>query len=166
MALKHSLQAAAVRESLRYVGRNPGENIGKLVNLLKPFARVPEHRNRCRVEEVWQDPENNWRRMTKGLCPIVTGSYGEVCHQFLAQCGAHWRAKAAGNGRRAAVQCPLGHLDGSHLRLQLALQGCWAEEYERGGHLSLEELVVSSHKARNWGYTSTCTQVATPPPCR
>ncbi|HHT72962.1 MAG TPA: radical SAM protein [Firmicutes bacterium] len=142
MALKHSLQAAAVRESLRYVGRNPGENIGKLVNLLKPFARVPEHREiLCQVEEVWQDPENNWRRMTeRAFAQLSPGVMEKFVTSFLLN------AALIGVQRRQEMeeelQCnvPWAILMDPTSDCNLRCKGCWAEEYERGGHLSLEEL--------------------------
>ena len=44
MSVKQSLQAAALRESLRYVRRNPEENFARLLGLIRPFARLPWHR--------------------------------------------------------------------------------------------------------------------------
>lgn len=43
MSVKQSLQAAALRESLRYVRRNPEENFARLLGLIRPFARLPWH---------------------------------------------------------------------------------------------------------------------------
>ena len=94
--MKHSLQAAAVRESPRYVDGTL-ENIGKLVNLLKPFARVPEHREiLCQVEEVCdlRTPGAEQRAFAQ-----LSPGAGEVCQ--LAQYGAHWRK----GGRKWRKSC-------------------------------------------------------------
>ena len=164
MALKHSLQAAAVRESLRYVGRNPGENIGKLVNLLKPFARVPEHREiLCQVEEVWQDPENNWRRMTeRAFAQLSPGVMEKFVTSFLLN------AAPIGVQRRQEMeeelQCnvPWAILMDPTSDCNLRCKGCWQRSTSEAGTSAWKNLIVSSRKARNWGYTSTCTQVANP----
>ena len=66
MSVKQSLQAAALRESLRYVRRNPEENFARLLGLIRPFARLPWHQEIIRqAGEMWADPQNNWRRLTE-----------------------------------------------------------------------------------------------------
>lgn len=57
MSVKHNFQAAALREALRYIKRSPEQNIARLLNLLRPFARDPKHREIMhQAEEVWADP--------------------------------------------------------------------------------------------------------------
>lgn len=142
MGVKHSLQAAAVRETLRYVGRNPGENIGKLVNMVRPFARLPEHRAIIdQVESVWSDPHNNWRRLTeRGFAQLSPKVVEKLVTNFLLNAALlgvpRWR-KA-----QEELQCnvPWAILMDPTSSCNLNCTGCWAGEYERGAHLSFAEL--------------------------
>ena len=72
-SLKQSLQTAAVRESLRYIGRNPG-NVKRLVSILRLFAKVPEHRDIIdRAEAVWRSGEQLAPIDRAGICSAITG---------------------------------------------------------------------------------------------
>ena len=56
MSVKYSVQAAAVREALRYVRRNPEQNFARLINLVRPFVRMPWHREILQqADEMWAD---------------------------------------------------------------------------------------------------------------
>ena len=77
MSDKQSLQAAALRESLRYVRRNPEENFAMLLGLMSPFVRLTWHRKIIRqAVEMWADPVNNCHLLTdralRQLAPKVS----------------------------------------------------------------------------------------------
>jgi len=142
MALKQTLQAAAVRETLRYVARNPGENIGRIFSLLRPFVRVPEQRAAFdQIEAQWRNPDYNWRRMTERafsqLSPVVMEKFVTNFLVNAAFVGVPKRAEA-----EEKLQCnvPWAILMDPTSDCNLHCKGCWAEEYQRGSHLSLEEL--------------------------
>lgn len=142
MSVKHTLQSAAVREALRYIQRNPEENITKLINLLKPFAILPQHREIMRqAVEVWADPDNNWRRLTeralRQLAPQAAEKF--VVNFLVNSClvgvpiGHELAEKHNCNVPWAILMDPTSDCN-------LGCAGCWAGEYARGDELSLAEL--------------------------
>ena len=142
MSVKHNFQAAALREALRYIKRSPEQNIARLLNLLRPFARDPKHREIMhQAEEVWADPQNNWRRLTERalhqLAPRVAEKF--VLNFFLNACLV---GVPIGCAVAEEHQCsvPWAILMDPTTNCNLSCEGCWAGEYAPGAHLSFEEL--------------------------
>jgi MoaA/NifB/PqqE/SkfB family radical SAM enzyme len=141
-SVKNSMQAAALRESLRYVQRNPGANVSKLINLFRPFARIPMHKEIIdQAEQIWKDPDNNIRRMVERafsqLSPVVTEKF--VMNFLLNSAligipiGHELREKHGCNVPWAILMDPTSDCN-------LSCVGCWAEEYGKGANLSNNEL--------------------------
>ena len=141
-SVKSSLQAAALREGLRYVQSNPGANVPRLINLLRPFARIPMHREiMVQAERLWNDPNNNVRkgveRGFRQLSPVVTEKF--VMNFLLNSAligiprGHELREKYDCNIPWAILMSPTSNCN-------LRCTGCWAEQYARGANLSFGEL--------------------------
>ncbi|MGI6625500.1 MAG: radical SAM protein [Limnochordia bacterium] len=141
-SVKHNLQAVALREGLRYIERNPEENIKRLVNLLRPFARLPEHKEVfTQIDELWADPQNNWRRLTERafaqLLPAVTRKF---LTNFIVNSALNGIPKGHELADTYNCNVPWAILLDPTSDCNLRCKGCWAEEYAKGAHLSFEEL--------------------------
>lgn len=142
MSVKQSLQAAALRESLRYVRRNPEQNFARLIALIRPFARLPWHREIIQqAGEMWADPQNNWRRFTERALQQLAPNVAEkiVMNFFLNAC-LSGVATARTVEKEHDCNVPWAILMDPTSSCNLHCEGCWAGEYARGEHLSLEEL--------------------------
>ncbi|NLM55607.1 MAG: radical SAM protein [Firmicutes bacterium] len=136
------MQTAAVRESLRYIGRNPGENVKRLVSILRPFAKVPEHRDIIdRAEAVWSDPANNWRRLIeRAFAQLSPGVIEKFVANFLVNASLVGVPRGHELGEQLQCNIPWAILMDPTSDCNLRCKGCWAEEYDRGASLTLEEL--------------------------
>lgn len=142
MSVKQSLQAAAVRESLRYVRRNPEQNFTRLIGLIRPFARIPWHKEVIRqAEAMWADPQNNWRRFTeRALRQLAPNVSEKIVMNFFVNSALIGVPRAREVEEEHDCNVPWAILMDPTTNCNLRCQGCWAGEYAKGAHLSFEEL--------------------------
>lgn len=142
MSVKQSLQAAALRESLRYVRRNPEENFARLLGLIRPFARLPWHQEIIRqAGEMWADPQNNWRRLTeRALRQLAPKVSEKIVMNFFLNAALIGVPIARAVEEEHGCNVPWAILMDPTSNCNLRCEGCWAGEYAKGAHLSLEEL--------------------------
>ena len=130
MSVKQSLQAAALRESLRYVRRNPEQNFARLIALIRPFARLPWHREIIQqAGEMWADPQNNWRRFTERALQQLAPNVAEkiVMNFFLNAC-LSGVATARTVEKEHDCNVPWAILMDPTSSCNLHCEGCWAGE--------------------------------------
>jgi len=142
MSVKYSVQAAALREALRYVRRNPEQNFARLINLVRPFVRMPWHREILQqADEMWADPGNNWRRFTeRALRQLAPNVAEKIVMNFFLNAALIGAATARAVEAEHGCNVPWAILMDPTTNCNLRCEGCWAGEYARGAHLSLEEL--------------------------
>ncbi len=141
-SMKHHLQNAVLGEGLRYVEKNPEENVLKLVRWLRPFAKIPRHKMILNyAEEVLQDPHSSWRQMVERaftqLEPIVRRRF---LSNFLLNAnllGIPARDKLT---QEHDVGVPWAILMDPTSRCNMNCIGCWAKDYDRHADLELAEL--------------------------
>ncbi|HPT83426.1 MAG TPA: radical SAM protein [Limnochordia bacterium] len=142
MSVKQSLQAAALREALRYVRRNPEQNFTRLISLIRPFARIPWHREIIgQAEAMWADPQNNWRKFTeRALRQLAPNVAEKIVMNFFLNAALIGVPIARAVEEEHGCNVPWAILMDPTSNCNLRCEGCWAGEYAKGAHLSLDEL--------------------------
>lgn len=140
--LVERVSTALIQEALRYVEKDPMENMPRLVALAERLVIDPQHRFYLRVfREYLQNPSNNWYRFTEKLFTELSPAAKRA---FLVNYLLH--SGILGIPKRERLQAELGrHIPWALLldpttACNLRCLGCWAAEYAKTDSLSLDLL--------------------------
>jgi len=148
--VKQKLQTVAVQEGLRYVERNPQENIPKLMKWLRTFARIPEHR------EIIDNGLETWDRTDRGWRPLIERSFEQLSPNVRRKFLVNFVVNAILHGTPAGhelidaydINVPWAILMDPTSNCNFNCTGCWAQQYEKQADLSFETMdrIISEGK--------------------
>lgn len=154
MEVKHKMSraaaAAVVDKVLKYVDKNPEENIIKLVDLGKTlFGGIFPSENFEKIKAGARDPENVYKKLAISLLEDVDR---RVIRRLIMALGfdAAYHGTKAVRKNREKYNCniPFQILLDPTSACNLKCEGCWAAEYGHHQSLSLDEMlsIVSQGK--------------------
>lgn len=136
---------------LKYVDRDPGENLGKLVNKAeKMFKNMFPAKNFDVIRNGINDPENVYRRLALSVLNDVERE--DIKTMLLAvglHAGYYGTKTVRKNREKLGCNVPWTILFDPTSACNLKCKGCWAAEYGHEQSLSLDEMrsIISQGKA-------------------
>ena len=123
---------------------------------------MPEHRDIIdRAEAVWSDPANNWRRLIeRAFAQLSPGVIEKFVANFLVNASLVGVPRGHELGEQLQCNIPWAILMDPTSDCNLRCKGCWAEEYDRGASLTLEELDSIITQGKDLGVYSFSIPVA------
>ncbi len=148
--VQQKLQRVFVREGLRYLERNPQENIPKLMAWLHRWIQVPKHRRVLEnLQASWSKPDNSVRKLLERsfaqLSPTVRKAF---VTNFFVNSVAAGIPRGYELEREHNVNIPWAILMDPTSNCNRSCIGCWAGEYEKGAYLPFETMdrIISEGK--------------------
>ena len=155
MAINHRAQHESLSRLLdmvlKYVDRDPGENLGKLVNKAeKMFKNMFPAKNFDVIRNGINDPENVYRRLALSVLNDVERE--DIKTMLLAvglHAGYYGTKTVRKNREKLGCNVPWTILFDPTSACNLKCKGCWAAEYGHEQSLSLDEMrsIISQGKA-------------------
>ena len=153
MTLTETIQRCAadlaLRPLLRYIEKNPGPNLVKLVNIVDFVSKKTFPRSAIEAFKAGaMDPENVWKRMAVGVLRDVDRA---ALRRLLLSLGlgiANGTRLVRKNREKYHCNIPFQILFDPTSACNLHCRGCWAGEYHKSENLTLEEMdgIVSQAK--------------------
>ncbi|MCR4398017.1 MAG: radical SAM protein [Firmicutes bacterium] len=130
----------ALRQALRYLGKDPERKLGVLLDWAERLAVDPRHKEEVRcAKALLGDPGNNWRSLAVNL---LTNTHPNVRERlgvnFFLNAGLIGIPAQYAAARRLGVSVPFALLIDPTERCNLRCVGCWAGEYEGLRDLDLD----------------------------
>ena len=127
---------------LKYIDKNPQENIVKLVDKASPiFSKIFPPENFGKIKAAAQDKDNVWTKFALG---IINDIDRNVIKQMLLSFGidAGYYGTKAVRKNREKYKCniPFNILFDPTSACNLRCKGCWAAEYGHQQNLTYEEM--------------------------
>lgn len=151
--IKEVVGSFAFEEGLKYLEKNPAENIPKLLNWAEKIATQDDHKaiiNKFR--EYSKDLSSPWYQLFN---KILTELHPNVRKRFLTNffIRATLIGRAKARKLSAEYQCniPWAILMDPTSACNLKCIGCWAEEYDQKDSLSYEDLDNIIEQGKNLG---------------
>lgn len=142
MKLKQRIEYIAAMKAFRYVGKNPDDNIPKLINRLIRIDRKGNIRGQLSsIKKSFENPDGGTRKLVTSLWTDIDAHELELLFRAIAvnetmlytNVRVDARAKYGCNTPWAILMDPTSACN-------LRCTGCWAAEYGHKLNLSLEEL--------------------------
>ncbi len=140
--IKETAAAFSVKQALKYIDKNPEENIPKLLNFLERHDRGAQITSPVRsVREAIQDKDNNWSKLLMSLWTDVdAGVRMRLFENFVINASMIGSPQQQQTSRKEGCNVPWAILLDPTSACNLKCAGCWAAEYGGKLNLSLEEM--------------------------
>ncbi len=144
MGLTNQIKKATFRTAFNYVGKNPDENIHKLMSWVDRFAgNGPDSfpSQRAAFRRVIEDPDNNMYRLIMSIMKDIDKDVLETTFEnfFLNANIVGWPQQEE-NRKKYGCNIPWAILLDPTSACNLHCTGCWAAEYGNRLNLSLDEI--------------------------
>ncbi|NLK71678.1 MAG: radical SAM protein [Clostridiales bacterium] len=141
-SIKSKIAQIAVKEGLKYIGKNTQENTTKLINLVEKFAVLEDQKKalewvKYNIADEESIPAQFIDRIYKELNPKCRE---KLLTNFLVQSYFIGRVKAEENEKKYNCKIPWAILIDPTSACNLKCKGCWAAEYNKNDSLSYEQL--------------------------
>ena len=139
---KESTKAFGVKRVLRYIDRNPDENIPKILNWLEKHDKANRVTEQVKtIRKAIEEQNNNWYRLLKSLwTDIDDGVRRRLFENFVINTSMIGSARQRQSEQRHNCNIPWAILMDPTSGCNLQCTGCWAAEYGKNLNLSLMEL--------------------------
>ncbi|NLG56919.1 MAG: radical SAM protein [Clostridiales bacterium] len=140
--ITEAAKAIAYQQALKYINKDPEENIPKLLNLLEKFDLGGQITNQVRtVRSAIQDKDNNWSKLLFSLWTDVDdGVRTRLFENFVINASMLGSPRQQQLSRKEGCNIPWAILMDPTSACNLKCQGCWASEYGGGMNLTFEEM--------------------------
>ncbi|MDR2687314.1 MAG: radical SAM protein, partial [Oscillospiraceae bacterium] len=142
----------ALRPLLRFIGKNPGPHLAKLVGIVDFASRRTFPRKTIEAFRAGAlDPENVWRRMAGGVLRDVDRA---ALRKLLLSLGlgiANGTRLVRANREKYGCNIPFQILFDPTSACNLHCRGCWAGEYHKSENLTLAEMDDIVRQAKRLG---------------
>ena len=136
---------------LKYVDKNPQENMQKLVKKIKPlFSKIFPPENFNKMLEAVSDNENNWTKFGLNIInDLDRHTLRTLLMTFGIDAGLYGTKAVRANREKYKCNIPFLLLFDPTSACNLHCKGCWSAEYGHKMQLSLDEMrsIVSQGKA-------------------
>lgn len=140
--IKSIISSVVLKEGLKYIEKDPIENLPKLLNWADKLVTTEYHKNTIDLfREICNTPDNNWnmliRRFFKELNPNVRSKFITNFFVYSAILGLSIRDK-----KKNEYDCnvPWAILLDPTTACNLKCTGCWAAEYDKHSSLTNEQI--------------------------
>lgn len=147
-SLKESIQTAGLKRVIKYMDKNPDENIPKIINWLEKSGKVQGQT--AAVKSAISDKDGIWYKYVKSLWTDIDDDVRKTMFENLIVNGT----MIAGGRQRKVIakhgcNVPWAILMDPTSACNLKCIGCWAAEYGNKLNMSLEELdtIIKQGKA-------------------
>jgi len=139
---KESTKAFGVKRVLRYIDRNPDENVPKILNWLEKHDKGNRVTDQVRtVRMAIENKDNNWYKLLKSLWTDIDGGVRRrLFENFVINTSMIGGARQRQSEERHNCNIPWAILMDPTSVCNLKCIGCWAAEYGKSLNLSLMEL--------------------------
>ncbi len=142
MGLKQYIIRLMMKQGLRYVKKDPDNNIPKLIDLSEKFSARQEHRMIIRmIRNIWQNQDSNWYiYMNKILTQLHPGVLEKLILNFFVNSAIIGTPLAKSLSQKYECNIPWAILMDPTVACNLKCTGCWAAEYDKTANMSLQTL--------------------------
>ena len=153
MAIKETLQVAAIKQAYAYLDRNPDANLPKLMDLAENLDVSGAYAGQLRqVREALSDPQNNWYRLVRSLWDDVDDHVRKTLFEnFVINANFLWAPRREAAMEKYGCNIPWAILMDPTSACNLHCTGCWAAEYGSRLNMSLETLDSIIFQAKELG---------------
>lgn len=150
--LKEKAMAKSVKHVLKYLDRNPEENIPKIVDWLDRYAADSLGRQLKHVKPILEDKENNWNKLFmkiyRDVDPFVRKKLFE---NFIINGAILGFPQEIRSREKYHCNVPWAILLDMTSACNLHCTGCWAAEYGNKMNLTYEEIDDLVRQAKDLG---------------
>jgi MoaA/NifB/PqqE/SkfB family radical SAM enzyme len=133
MKVKQMISTAVLNEGIKYVEKNPLENMGKLLNWGEKILISDNHKDYARsIREILEQPENNWNVYIHRLFTEFDANVRrKVLTNFLVNASILGIPANEKMARKYNCNVPWAILMDPTAACNLKCTGCWAAEYKK-----------------------------------
>ena len=142
MAMTEKIETFAVKTALKYLGKNPEENLPKLMDWFDRFDRKGTlKQQRDMIRQIISDKENNWYKLIMSLwTDIDPGVRNTLFENLIINGCLLGYQRQVENKEKYNCNIPWAILLDPTSACNLHCTGCWAAEYGNHMNLSYEEM--------------------------
>lgn len=142
MKVKQMLSTAVLNEGIKYVKKNPVENMGKLLNWGEKLLIQDNHKDYARsIRNILNDPDSNWNEYIHRL---YTEFDANVRRQLLVNFLVNATILGIPTNEKMAAKydcnIPWAILMDPTAACNLKCTGCWAAEYKKSDSMDIKIL--------------------------
>ncbi|MCD7840512.1 MAG: radical SAM protein [Erysipelotrichaceae bacterium] len=150
MGIKDKATTVGVKQVLKYLDKNPQDNIPKIIDWLeKADVNGSMAQQLPIVKEKLNDPDNNWNQLVMSLYTDIDGDVrNKLFENFLVNSLMKWGKRSNEVKEQYGCNVPWLILLDPTSACNLHCAGCWASEYGNRLNLSYDEIddIVSQGK--------------------
>jgi MoaA/NifB/PqqE/SkfB family radical SAM enzyme len=142
MKVKQMLSTAALNEGIKYVEKNPEENIGKLLNWGEKILIADNHKEYARsLHDILDNPDNNWNKYVHRLFTEFDANVRKkVLTNFMVNASILGIPTNQKISDKYNCNIPWAILMDPTAACNLKCTGCWAAEYKKTASMENELL--------------------------
>nr|WP_325185160.1 radical SAM protein [uncultured Oscillibacter sp.] len=153
MAIKETLQVAAIKQAYAYLDKDPDANLPKLMDLVEKMDVSGAYSGQLQqVRQALSDPQNNWYRLVRSLWDDVDDRVrGKLFENFVINANFLWAPRREAAMEKYGCNIPWAILMDPTSACNLHCTGCWAAEYGNRLNMDLETLDSIIFQAKELG---------------
>ena len=139
---KESIQATAVKQALKYVNKDPEENIPKIIKWVERYdTKGTIEKQLNMVKAALADPDNNWNILVKSLFTDIDDEVRmRLFENFIINATMIGSPHQIALSKEKGCNVPWAMLIDPTSACNLHCTGCWAADYGNKLNLTYEEL--------------------------
>lgn len=139
---KKVISSFLMRELIKYIDKNPMENIQKALNWADKVAIKQDHKEAVSAfRDITSDPDNSMNKLiTRVLTELNPNSRKKFLVNFFVNSGLIGQAVSEELKKKNDCNIPWAILMDPTAACNLRCTGCWAAEYNKGDSLNYEVL--------------------------
>ena len=139
---KQMVNAAIYKEGIKYVEKDPINNLSKLVGWAEKIVTAPAHKRDVELfKKIIKDPENNWYKLIERYCTELNKNTREkFLINFIVNSGIIGCPMLDKNKAKYNINIPWAILMDPTSACNLKCTGCWAAEYKKSTSLDFDTL--------------------------
>lgn len=139
---KESIQATAVKQALKYVNKDPEENIPKIIKWVERYdTKGTIEKQLNMVKSALADPDNNWNVLVKSLFTDIDDEVRmRLFENFIINATMIGSPHQIALSKEKGCNVPWAMLIDPTSACNLHCTGCWAADYGNKLNLTYEEL--------------------------
>jgi len=139
---KQLISTIAIKEGIRYLEKNPLENLPKLVDWADRLTTRENEKRKVKIfKDIVNDPSNNWNNLIKRVFnELHPNVQKKALINFFVNAGVKGLPLLDESREKYGCTIPWTILMDPTTACNLKCTGCWAAEYDKSDSLSYEEL--------------------------
>lgn len=153
MAIKESIQIAAIKQAYAYLDKDPDANLPRLMDLADKMDTANAYaKQREAIRAAISDPGNNWYKLVRSLWDDVDDTVRKkLFENFVINANFLWAPRREAAKQQYNCNIPWAILMDPTSACNLHCTGCWAAEYGNKLNLTLDEMDSVVRQAKELG---------------